>query len=91
MLITATISRNLRDTNTSAPKVLLRNLETNDGPYRDHAWVELNDQLVKLLRSKRFHNNRSHTVQLKADEKVYHYRGTEFKRTLQNIQLNKLL
>lgn len=90
MLITAVISRNLRDTNTGSPKVLLRNLQTTEGLYRDHAWVELNAQLHQLLRAKRFNNNRSHVVYLEADEKIYNYQGSTLKRTLQNIQLSKL-
>jgi len=91
MLITAIISRNLRDVHTSSPKVLLRDLQTEDGPYRDHAHVELTDELHKLLQSKRFNNNKSHPVYLEADEKVYPcvHTGVE-KRTLQNIQLSKL-
>lgn len=91
MLITAIISRNLRDIHSGSPKVLLRDLQTTEGLYRDHAWVELSDQLEKLLQSKRFNNNKSHPVYLEADEKVYPCAHTgKPKRTLQNIQLSKL-
>ena len=43
----AEISRNFRDVATGAPKVLLRSViqEDDSEDFRDHAWVELTEDL----------------------------------------------
>lgn len=49
----ATTGRNFREVGTLSPKVLLNNLTDIDGNIlRDHCWVELTDDLLKLLPTK---------------------------------------
>lgn len=91
MTLTAKISRNFRDTETGAPKVLLRSIQTEDEEYRDHAWVEMTKELKTLLQTKRAMSNRSYIIQFEADEKVYKYRDQEYKKTLQNVHNIKIL
>ena len=57
MKFTAKIGRNLRYMSASQTMVLLRSIVGSHEIFRDHAWVELNTELEKLLYSKRF--NRS--------------------------------
>ena len=91
MLITALISRLKRDVDSCSPKVTLRDIVTESGPYRDHAHIEITDEIDRLLRSKRFNNNKWHPIYLEADEKIYKCVHTgEPKRTLKNIKLSKL-
>lgn len=45
----AKIQRQFRDVATSTPKVLLTDITSELGEFRDHCWVELSDQLRKLV------------------------------------------
>jgi len=95
MKFTAKISRNLRDTNTGAPKVLLRGIMTEEDEFRDHAWVELNRELDKVLKHnkefKRKQGNGSAIIEFEADVKNYEYRGSVYKQTLNNIKTVRIL
>ena len=95
MKFTAKISRNLRDTNTGAPKVLLRGIMSDNDEFRDHAWVELNQELDKLLKHskefKRKQGNGSAIIEFEADIKSYEYRGSTYKQTLTNISTPRIL
>lgn len=75
--------------------VLLRVIQTADEAYRDHCWVELNSHLIKALSTHKYFKlksgNGSAIVSFEADEKVYNYRGLEFKRTLENIRHIKVI
>lgn len=92
MKLTAQISRNFRDVGTGVPKCLLRDIinEENDEEFRDHAWVELTPALKKFFEQK-LQNNGKKVISFEADEKVYQYRGQEFKRTLENVKNIKVL
>ena len=81
---TAIISRNLRDVNTGAPKVLLRDIQCEGTSYRDHAWVELTPELDKTIASIR--GNKSAMITFLAREKDYMYRGEVFKKTLKRVR-----
>lgn len=81
---TAIVSRNLRDVATGAPKVLLRDIQCEGVPYRDHAWVEITNELEQLVSSIR--GNKSVTITFSAKEKVYMYRGEVFKKTLKRVK-----
>ena len=95
MKFTAKISRNLKDIETGAPKVLLRGIMTEEDEFRDHAWVELNRELDKLLKHrKEFQRNKgngSAIIEFEADIKNYMYRETIYKQTLKNIKTIRVL
>lgn len=92
MRLTAQISRNFRDVATGVPKCLLRSIinEENDEEFRDHAWVEVTPALKKFFEQK-LPKNGKRVISFEADEKVYEYRGQEFKRTLENVKHIKVL
>lgn len=91
MRLTAQISRNFRDVATGVPKVLLRSIiDENDNEFRDHAWVQLNQELRTFFRTK-LPKNGKRVIQFEADEKLYEYRGEVFKKTLENIKNIKVL
>lgn len=73
----ATLIRQFRDAYTGSPKVLLQNITTLEGTFRDHAWVELTPALNKLL-------NRYNkcTIYFEAEEVTYLKRGIEPAKTL---------
>jgi len=86
----AIISRNLRDTATGAPKVLLRNIIAEGTQFRDHAWVELNQEIDYLLKHcklfRRKSGNGAVKIQFNADIKEYKYRDEVVKQTLASLK-----
>jgi hypothetical protein len=81
---TALVSTVRRDTETGSPKMLLRDIECEGTPYRDHAHVEENDELVRLRQS--IKGNKWVTITFLAKEKEYKYRGEVFKKTLHKVK-----
>lgn len=70
MKYTAIISRNFRDIHTMSPKVLLRNIQTTDNTvFRDHCWVDINDNIKRIL--PRGGNNSAYLIRFKAEPKNY--------------------
>ena len=86
--ITAKISRNFRDVQSGAPKVLLRGLQTPTEDFRDHAWVEHCPSLKRITDTLK--DNSSLLISFTAEAKDYNYRG-ESKRTLTNIKNIRVL
>ena len=82
----AEISRNFRDISTGAPKVLLRSIVQEDSEdFRDHAWVEMTEELKQFFRQE-LPKNGKRVISFRAKEKVYTYRGELVKRTLKNVK-----
>lgn len=83
----AEISRNFRDITTGAPKVLLRSIVQDDNSeyFRDHAWVELTEDLKQFFKQE-LPKNGKRVISFRAKEKVYTYRGGLVKRTLKSVK-----
>lgn len=78
----AVISRNLRDVNTVSAKLLLINVENEDGTeFRDHLWADKR-ALDSFMPKK---NNQRVTVEFTANESAYKTRGPK-KSNLVNIR-----
>lgn len=84
---TAQISRNFRDISTGAPKVLLRSIvqEDDSEDFRDHAWVELTEDLKQFFKQE-LPKNGKRIISFRAKEKVYKYRGELVKKTLSSVK-----
>lgn len=73
MQFIAIIHRNFRDSHTSSPKVLLTQIETSQGEFRDHCWVDINETIKAILPKS---NKTQGIITFVAKPKLYNNRRT---------------
>jgi len=81
-MYTATITRNFRDIHTMTPKVLLLNITTAEGIFRDHCWVPITNNIQKFIPRK---NTQKLLISFIAKIRTYQTYGPA-KQTLQAIK-----
>ena len=78
----AKLTGNNRDVVTSSPKTLITDIEPSEGLFRDHCWVDITDEILKVLPKG---HHKAIDVEFDAELKEYLRRGTEVSYTLTNI------
>lgn len=77
MVFKAILTDNYRDTDTGAPKVLLKNIKQEGAQFRDHCWVPLTKELRLLLRK-----YSKATILFEGEVQEYLKRATTIQQTL---------
>lgn len=86
-MYTATIYRQMRDTLTTTPKVLLQDVRYAGKEFRDHCWVVITPEIEKFIP---YRQGQTLRISFEAKPKKYQTYGPE-KVTLQSIKDIKIL